>query len=223
MPGTSADPLTALLDLDSCAVSDALDSMQLPPAVVGLVPLTVRRRIAGRVNTVKLGGQKPLGGPPRHLATAAIAAAREGDIIVVEHASGIECAGWGGVLSVGAQLKGVRGIVIDGPARDIDEAIELEFPVFGRLPTARTARGRVYEQDYDCPVTIGGVSVVPGDFVLADSSGVAFIPARHLEEILRRASRIMDRERRMIQALRAGDDISEVVGRDYESMLEDID
>jgi regulator of RNase E activity RraA len=209
-----------LAALDSCAISDALDSLDLPPAVVGLAPLSVAERIAGPVITVKLAPGKPPGGSARHLGTAAIEAAAPGDIIVLEHASGAECAGWGGVLSAGAQVNGVAGVIIDGPARDIDEARALQFPVYGRSVTALTARGRAYEQDFNCPVMIGNVPVAPGDFALADSSGVVFIPRNRLEDVLRRAERIAERERLMVHALRKGDRITAVVGRDYEDMLD---
>jgi regulator of RNase E activity RraA len=209
-----------LAALDSCAISDALDSLDLPPAVVGLAPLSVTERIAGPVITVKLAPGKPPGGSARHLGTAAIEAAAPGDIIVLEHASGAECAGWGGVLSAGAQVNGVAGVIIDGPARDIDEARALQFPVYGRSVTALTARGRAYEQDFNCPVMIGNVPVAPGDFALADSSGVVFIPRNRLEDVLRRAERIAERERLMVHALRKGDRITAVVGRDYVDMLD---
>jgi 4-hydroxy-4-methyl-2-oxoglutarate aldolase len=208
--------------LDSCAISDALDSLGLPPAVVGLAPLSVVKPICGSVMTVKLIAGTPQHSP-RHLCTAAIESVARGDVIVIEHSSGVECAGWGGVLSVGAQVNGVEGVVIDGPARDIDEARALGFPVYGRSPIARTARGRAYEIDFNCEIRIGEVRVVPGDAVFADSSGVVFLPAGQVEEIVRRATRIAERERLMVQALRAGDRITEVVGRNYEEMLTKLD
>jgi regulator of RNase E activity RraA len=208
--------------LDSCAISDALDSLGLPPAVVGLAPLSVVKPIFGPVMTVKLISGKAQHSA-RHLCTAAIESAVRGDVIVIEHSSGVECAGWGGVLSVGAQVNGVEGVVIDGPARDIDEARALGFPVYGRSPIARTARGRAYEIDFNCEIRIGEVRVVPGDVVFADSSGVVFLPAAQIEEIVRRAARIAERERLMVQALRAGDRITAVVGRSYEEMLTKLD
>jgi len=224
MPGHDDQPLIHRLGaLDSCAVSDALDSCGLPAAVTGLLPLAARQRIAGPAITVKLGPDKPDGGSPRHLGTAAIEAAMPGDIIVIEHRSGVECAGWGGVLSAGAQIREVAGVVIDGLARDIDEAEQLQFPVYGRGATARTARGRVYEQDFNHPVEIGGISVSPGDIVLADASGVAFVPRDRLEDIVRRAERIAERERLMVVALRQGQAITAVVGRDYEDMLDKLE
>jgi regulator of RNase E activity RraA len=209
--------------LDSCAVSDALDSLGLPPAVAGLVPLSVQKRIAGPARTVKLGPEKPPAGPIRHLGTAAIEAAEPGDIIVVEHSSRVECAGWGGVLSSGALIRRVGGVVIDGPARDVDEARSLGFAVYGRSANPRTARGRVYEQDFECRIEVGGVAVEPGDLVLADSTGVAFVPLAAAQEVVRRAERIAQRERLMVEALKRGDRITEVVGRDYEEMLDKLE
>ena len=225
---TLRDDLRARLALlDSCAISDALDSLGLPPAVVGLAPLSVVKPICGPVMTVKLAQVGLVAGKPqhspRHLCTAAIESAARGDVIVIEHSSGVECAGWGGVLSVGAQVNGVDGVVIDGPARDLDEARALGFPVYGRSAISRTARGRAYEIDFNCEIKIGEVRVVPGDAVFADSSGVTFLPAAQIEEIVRRAERIAERERLMVQALRAGDRITEVVGRNYEEMLTKLD
>jgi regulator of RNase E activity RraA len=217
-----ANLIARLTALDSCAVSDALDSCDLPPAVTGLIPLSNPRRIAGPVVTVKLGPDKPDGGSIRHLGTAAIEAAVRGDVIVIEHSSGVQCAGWGGVLSVGAQVRQVAGVVIDGPARDIDEARELDFPVYGRSAIARTARGRVYEQDFNCQIQIAGTTVRPGDYVLADSTGIVFIPGDQLAEIVRRAERIATKERLMVEALRKGEPITQVVGRDYENMLDQL-
>jgi regulator of RNase E activity RraA len=219
LPG---DLRARLAVLDSCAISDALDSLGLPPAVVGLAPLSVVKPICGPVMTVKLVAGKPQHSP-RHLCTAAIESAARGDVIAIEHSSGVECAGWGGVLSVGAQVNGVEGVVIDGPARDLDEARALGFPVYGRSAISRTARGRAYEIDFNCEIKIGEVRVVPGDVVFADSSGVVFLPAAQIEEIVRRAQRIAERERLMVQALRAGDRITEVVGRNYEEMLTKLD
>jgi regulator of RNase E activity RraA len=219
----STETIKRLLGLDSCAVSDALDSAGLPAAIVGLVPLTVRRRIAGPALTIRLGPAAPAGGSTRHLGTTAIEAARGGEIIVIEHSTGIECAGWGGVLSAGAMVRDVAGVVIDGPARDIDEAVEVNFPVYGRSPIARTARGRVWEQSSNETIEIGNITVNPGDWVLADASGVVFVPAERLDEILERGERIMQKERLMAAALKDGDRITEVLGRDYEEMLDGLD
>ena len=117
--------------LDACAVSDALDKLGASGTVNDLAPLTGPAKIAGRVVTVKLVAAD---GTPakRHLCTAAVEAAQAGDVIVVEHHSRDDCAGWGGILSTAAKAKGVAGTIVDGLARDIDESRERGYPVFAR-------------------------------------------------------------------------------------------
>ena len=173
-------PVERLSRLDCCAVSDALDKLRLTGVVTGLPQLATSRRIAGRVVTVKLGMGTPRSGPTRHLGTTAIEAARPGDVIVVEQRSGIDAGSWGGILALGAKLRGVAGVIADGPVRDIDEAKGHDFPVFARSCTARTARGRIVELATNVPVMIGDISVAPGDYVIADGSAVVFVRAgRH--------------------------------------------
>lgn len=212
-----------LSNLDTCAVSDALDSLGLSGAITGIKQLACHQRIAGRVMTVKLGAEKPEGKAARHLCTAAIDEAGQGDIIVVEQLTGIDAAGWGGVLSQAAKQKGISGVILDGPARDIDESRELGFPVYARNTTARTARGRIYEQDYRCPVTIADVEVHPGDLVIADASAVVFIRAADVEPVLEKAEHVSAKEELMIKAIREGRSAGEVMGADYESMLDKSD
>ena len=211
-----------LSELDACAVSDALDKLGLTGCVTGLPPLSVARRIAGRVRTVKLVAAEQVSaadGPPRHLGTTAVMAAEPGEVIVVEQRSGRDAGSWGGILSLGAKLRGVAGVVADGPVRDVDEARELDFPVYGRQPTARTARGRIAEAGTDVPVTIGDVEVRPGDYVVADTSAVVFVAAADAERVIAAAEGIARREAAMAQSLRAGADITQVMGADYENLL----
>jgi regulator of RNase E activity RraA len=206
--------------LDSCAVSDALDKLGLPSAVGGICARSAQVRIAGRVITVKLGLSDPSAVSVRHLCTQAIETAQSGDVIVVEQTTGIEAAGWGGVLSNAAMVRGIAGCIVDGPARDIDEARELDFPVYSRSTTSRTARGRIREVETGGPLSIGGVVVLNGDYVIADSSGVAFLPTSEAVRVVETAEKIVLREAAMSQDVRAGERVGKVMGASYESMLE---
>lgn len=217
--GPANDFLTRLRKLDCCAVSDALDRLGLKGAVTGLARLSSSRRIAGRVLTVKLGVGEPPEGKPRHVSTTAIAAAEPGDIIVIEQRSGVNAAAWGGILSLGAKLRGIAGVIADGPVRDIDEARHHDFPVFGRSLTCFTARGRLVELATGGPITVGDQPVKPGDYAVADGSGVAFIATEDIERVLPAAEDIVSREAAMAQALREGKPITEVMGANYENML----
>ncbi len=210
-----------LARLDACAVSDALDQLGLQPSVTGLRPLSTSRRISGRVITVRLvAGKPPEGQPARHLCAGAIDQAQAGDVIVVEHTSGAECAGWGGILSNAARIKGLGGVVVDGLARDVDEAREIGFAVYARGATARTARGRVYEVATAAPIEVGGVTVCNGDYVVADASGAAFVPAASISAVLTSAEAIAAKEGALTKAVLSGGKVSEIMGGVYEHMLE---
>lgn len=205
--------------LDTCAVSDALDTLGLAGAVTGLTRYAGTAKIAGRAITVTLGPGSAPEGPPRHLCAGAIEAAQPGDIIVVEHRSGVVCGGWGGLLSVGAKVKGVAGAIVEGYARDIDDCDAADFPVFARAVTMLTARGRIVERAFNEPIEVGDVRVSPGDYVIADGSGVVFVPADQAGRVLDEAERIAAREAAMAKALLEGRPIGEVMGADYELML----
>lgn len=216
---SSAEAVARLRKLDVCAVSDALDRLSLPSSIGGIAQFSGVNRIAGRVITVRLGVGQPPDGTPRHLCSAAIERGGTDDVIVVEQRTGIEAGSWGGLLSLGAAVRGVAGVVVDGPVRDIDEARSLGFSVFARSLTARTARGRIVELGTDLTLSIGGVRVDSGDYVVADNSAVAFIAASEIDRVLQAAESIASRERAMAEAIRAGVPIGKVMGGDYEHML----
>lgn len=205
--------------LDACAVSDALDKLGLTGVVTGIQRLTTDHRISGRVVTVKLETDDGRPAASRHLGTTAIEAAQRGDVIVLEQRTGIDAACWGGNLSLAAQLRGVAGVVVDGPARDADEARGYGFTVFARTATSRTARGRIVETGTNVPITIGDVPVSPGDYVVADGSAVVFVTARDIERVLDAAEVIADRERQMVADLKTGLPATQVMGKNYETML----
>jgi regulator of RNase E activity RraA len=209
-----------LLRLDACAVSDALDQLGLPPSVTGLSALSVRRRVSGRVTTVKLApGKPPANAPLRHLCTAAIEASAPGAVIVVEQRTGIECAGWGGILSNAARGRGLSGVIVEGLARDVDEAADIGFPVYARGATARTARGRIHESQTGGIISVGELTVRDGDYVVVDSSGAAFIPGYRAVDVLTAAERIATREQVMTRSVLEGVRVSEVMGGSYENLL----
>jgi regulator of RNase E activity RraA len=78
----------------------------------------------------------------------------------------------------------------------------------------------VAEAEVNQPVTVAGVTVAPGDYVLADASGVAIVPASDIERVLAAAEDIVAREAAMAKALLAGAPITQVMGANYEHMLQ---
>lgn len=216
---TLTETLARLSAIDTCALSDALDKLGLSGQVTGLRRESGEGRVAGVAVTVKLGTGDPPPGPPSHLGTKAIEASDEHSIIVVEQRSGVEAGCWGGLLTRGARLARVRAVVADGPVRDIDEARELEFPIFTNRLTCLTARARVVEKATNVPVEIGSVTVHPGDYIVADGSAVIAIRPENAIAALAAAEDICAREAAMIAEMAKGTKMSEVLGGNYEHML----
>lgn len=214
-----AERVRRLRALDACAVSDALDRLGLG----GVEPQVPRQSgsvlLAGAIVTLRVGVGTSPPGPPRHLGTAAIEAAGADHVIVIEQRSGLDAGCWGGLLTLAARVKGVAGVVADGPVRDIDEAHAQGFAIFARALTARTARGRVAELGTNVPIEPWGHAVQPEDFVIADRSGVAFIAAAEIDKVLDAAEAIAAREARMAEALRSGGAPTAVLGGSYEDLL----
>jgi 4-hydroxy-4-methyl-2-oxoglutarate aldolase len=208
-----------LSKLDTCAVSDALDSLGLKGATWGIGPLWQCPRIVGRAVTMKI---KPAGlqQPTQHLGTAPIEAANPGDIIVIDNGGQLQFSCWGGLLALSAKLKGVSGVVIDGACRDIDEARELSFPVYARGVVPMTARGRIMQESFNQEIQFGGVQCHPGDLVIADGSGVVIIPKQKEEEVIGAGEGIYQKEQEMAAGIRKGYSGLEMLEKlGYEQML----
>jgi regulator of RNase E activity RraA len=135
-----ADLLDQYLALDTATVSDALDNCGLPPGQGGLRPMWGRPRIVGFAVTVEL---EPLTGEHAgaHILTDAIAQAGAENVMVVANGGRIDVSSWGGIVSAGAAMRSIRGVVTDGACRDVDQARDLGFPVFARAQVPVTARG----------------------------------------------------------------------------------
>jgi regulator of RNase E activity RraA len=192
-------------------VSDALDTLGLAGATTGLRPLwAVPAPVAGRVRTV-LAGPRESGRPAQHIAAAAIEAAGEGDVLVIANGGRVDVSSWGGILTLAARRRGIGGVVIDGACRDIAESEELGFPVYGRAVVPVSARGRIVQLAMEEPVDIAGMTVHPGDAVLADRNGVVFVRAADLSRVLTLAERITARETAMADAVRGGQPVTDVM------------
>ncbi len=217
---TAAECRARLLALDTGLVADALDKLGLRGAAFGIRPMFACPRIAGRVQTVHTA---PAGRTTSafHLGMRTIAAAEAGDVIVVDNGGRIDVSGWGDILSTASQMRGLSGVVIDGACRDVDGCQAVGFPVYARGVVPMTARGRIVEDAFNVPVQCAGVPVHPGDWLIADGSGVVFLEPDWLDAVLGAAEELAAREQQMLAAIRAGTPLLELDrAMAYERMLE---
>jgi 4-hydroxy-4-methyl-2-oxoglutarate aldolase len=161
-----------------------------------LVSLVPGRRVAGPALTAACPRGDNL------MLHAAVAQAGPGEIIVAQcHDASYGV--WGEVLAEAALARGVAALVVDGSVRDIDGIRALGFPVFARGTALQGATknqlGTLQE-----PVSCGGVLVRPGDYVVADDSGIVSIAAGLVEAVLASAAERRDKEARLIEELRRG-------------------
>ncbi len=206
--------------LSTTNVSDALDALGLKGATFGVRPIWEGAgKIAGKAVTVKLTAAG-MTKAKHHLGVGAIVAAEEGDVIVIDNGGRLDTSCWGGILANGAKMKGVSGVVIDGACRDVDDYVDLRFPVYSRGAVVATARGRIMEEATNIMIQFAGVQVRPGDIVIADRSGVVFIPAEKLDEVLAKAEELFRKEEAMINEIRQGRSMLDVDQKySYERML----
>src|SRR5919202_5840850 len=208
-----------LLALDTGLVSDALDRLALKGATYGIRPVFPSGKIAGRIQTVHT---TPAGrtASQHHLGMRTIAAAEPGDVIVVDSGGRVDVSSWGDILSTSSKLKGLSGVVVDGAFRDIDGCQAVGFPVWARGVVPMTARGRIVEDAFNEPVQFGGVAVHPGDWLIADGSGVVVIPQDRVEEVIGVAEELAAAEQQMLASIKEGAGLLEVDKRHgYEQML----
>ncbi|WP_434672086.1 RraA family protein [Pseudomonas sp. R1-15] len=202
--------LQRLALLDTNTVSDALDFLGLPGATVGLRPLWSCPKIVGRASTVLLAA-KTDNAPTVHLITPVIERIDSEDriLVIAGGLDGVSC--WGDILANAAVGKQIRGTVIDGYSRDIDGSATIGYPVYGRGVTMVSARNRVIQIDSAVTLDIAGAPVSEDDFVIADSCGTVFVPQAHIEKVLDLGERIAHRQGGMVEAVRGGRSVAEVM------------
>ena len=206
--------------LSTTNLADALDQVGLRGAVIGIRPLFGMPRVIGRAVTIKITAAGMMKSK-RHLGVDAIASAEPGDVIAIYNRGYLYNNCWGEILSCAAQKKGVTGVFVDGAARDIDFCQEIGFPVFARGVVPITARGRIMQEDFNCPIRLGDIQVRPGDILFGDVNGIVVIPPEKLDEVLKAAEGILEKEEAMRADILAGMDILEIDSKyNYEQMLQ---
>lgn len=138
-----------------------------------------------------------------------------GDMIVVDAGGDTETSVCGGLMGGLAKNRGIRGMIVDGAGRDIDELEAIDWPIWTRAITARGTHtmfsGRKEELSINVPIACGGVVVNPGDFIVADTIGIAVIPLGKADEILLLAKEQADREETTRQWVAKGKTVEDLL------------
>lgn len=192
------------------AVSDALDSLGVSRVVPGCVlrssipgsrmigPALTVRNVRQQVESVNDGSRRVA----KHAEIEAHNLARPGDVLVVEGITGIS--NMGGLSSTIGKRVGELGAVVDGSFRDMNRSRDLNYPIWSNGPSPISAKYRLETVLINQTIHIHGVRVDPGDLVVADDTGVAFIPVDLVPEVLKRVKEIEAAEERRRVGIDAG-------------------
>lgn len=176
--------------LGTSAVSDALDRHGINGQALGIRPVDRHFRVLGRAYTILYQPCDVVGGTVGDY----IDDVPDGQVIVLDNAGRLDATVWGDILTIVAHRRGLGGTVIDGVCRDSPRSLELGYSIFSRSTYMRTGKDRVQVAGEQCPVSLGGVRVRPGDLLLGDTDGVVVVPAEREEEVLASALEIEERE-----------------------------
>ncbi len=135
---------------------------------------------------------------------AALNLCSEGDVLVVSNEEDDTRALMGEVMMAYLKYtKKIAGIILDGPIRDIDEIGRWDFPVY----CTGTTPGGPYKEgpgEINVPISCGGISVAPGDIILADPDGIIVIPRKDAAVILEEAKKFQAADEKKLAAAKAG-------------------
>jgi regulator of RNase E activity RraA len=191
--------------LDTTALSDALDRLGIPGQCLGIKPLDPRFRLAGRAFTILYG---PASVPPGTVGDF-IDEVPEGTVIVIDNSGRENATVWGDILTMVAHHRKIAGTVIDGACRDTFLSREIMYPIFSRSYSMRTGKDRVQVEGFNTPVNIGDARVLPGDILRGDADGVIAIPQAHENEVLTIAEEIDAIEQKIRNAVLDGMTLAE--------------
>jgi 4-hydroxy-4-methyl-2-oxoglutarate aldolase len=171
----------------------------------GLTPVQRPLKFVGPAFTVRL---PHLDSTALHVAADEL---RPGDVLVVEQ-SGDSRSCFGGMVAFTASTRGAVGAVIAGAINDIDEITALGLPVFSAGVSARTTRIQGIEGAINVPISVGGVSINPGDVIVGDSDGIAVLTRDEALEVAELLRHKEEAEPALKERIAAGGSLAEASG-----------
>ncbi|MGW0819095.1 RraA family protein [Streptomyces viridiviolaceus] len=187
--------------LPTASVSDALDRLGLPGSLRGIQRQSTGRSVAGRAFTVRY---EPVGEDGAGTVGDFLDDVQAGEVVVIDNEGRTDCTVWGGIMARVAAGRGIAGTVINGSCRDTAAAESAGYPLWAVSRFMRTGKDRVRCVAVQEAITIGGVRIAPGDYLLADADGAVAIPSGRIEEVLGLAEEIERIEHEIVAAVLDG-------------------
>src|SRR4051812_47916853 len=131
-----------------------------------------------------------------------------GDVVVIDGVAGIS--NMGGISAQIGKRQGEAGAIVSGGIRDVAHSRRVDYPIWSTEITPVTGKWRIQTVEINGEIQIAGVRVTSGDIVVADETGVCFIPIGRAEEILERALRKSQLEDAKCAAIDAGTAVADL-------------
>ncbi|MFH1931079.1 MAG: RraA family protein [Pseudomonadota bacterium] len=171
-----------------------------------LRPVVRSAKLVGPAVTVKAPGADST------VVHKAIEIAQPGDVIVVDRCGDTKHACWGGLVTLAAYLNKVAGGIVDGSATDISEVEALGFPLYANGISALTTKLLGFGGEINTIVQCGGVTVNPGDLIVADDNGILVLRPDEAKAVAEKALFIQEKEKGLVDALKLGKALADLSG-----------
>lgn len=215
-PGATGDPLIAgFKSTYAASVSDAVEIVTGSNGTMHYdMKLMAGTNLVGRAVTSLA---KPA---PADQATPALAVkhsveiideAKPGDVGVIVMEGTLDIAAMGNLMATAAVERGMAGMVLDGAIRDMWDIRRMGLTVYARSKSPRTAVGHYATVAKNVPVECAGVTVRPGDIIVADEDGVVVVPQDRAAEVLKKAQEIDAQESGMYPFVRQYKSLQEAI------------
>ena len=141
-----------------------------------------------------------------------ISTLRPTDVLLIDRSGDTKHACWGGVITNAAAICGFKAGIVDGPVTDVNEIRSNDFPMWSRGRSSITTKLYAQSGAFNVPISIGGVTVNPGDAVLADESGVIILDPAEADGVADKALGMQKAELELISRLRSGEPLGQITG-----------
>lgn len=193
---------------DSAKISDALDSLGIEGALLGISAIQPGLKIVAPAFTVQYQDLDKSDNS-FHQAGNYIDLVPEGYAVVIDNHGRVDCTTWGDILTQFSIKKRIAGTIINGAARDISTIKKLSYPLFTKGIYMRSGKNRVRKICHNQPINIGNITIEPNDIIFADDNGVIVIPKKYIPEVAFRANNIHQTELKILEAVNQGMELKE--------------
>ncbi|MFI7347326.1 RraA family protein [Streptomyces sp. NPDC049936] len=220
LPDGIVERFLALEDM-SATVADALDALGIHGCVgtSTLPPTLPDERVVGRAVTLRNVPSRM----DTHRAVTdggwlmaeihLVELASPGDVLVISGLPGVS--NMGGIVAATARRGRLAGAVVDGAVRDVAQSRRRGFPIWSRDISPETGKWRGSSVEINATIAVADVTVEPGDLVVADETGVCFVPIALAGEVIERCESIDRKEAEMFADIAAGLPIAQVIDKLY--------